>query len=250
MLVRPYRPCTAKDVEAAKTQAAAACQAWARAWLDPVTVSVDVEPMETGGAALRAADPADSWYSLSGEFGTVWAPSSLAAPIAQAMFDEEAVGERRADGLACEVGRQALCSLLCALAGSPLDAAPRLAARPEHLLEAGRPVLRQRIAISSTAVLDMYVELPEKTASSTAAKRPALQALTMGLSGQSVEVRAVLGETEIELGVLHSLAVGDVLRLDGRLDDGIALWIGEKRLPCTGYLGSLDGQLAIEVART
>lgn len=250
MRVRAYRPCTTHDIESARARALAVCRAWAVDWADVATLGVEVEPLTAKSSLPGADDSTLAWYGRIGTHGQVWASGAAAVLLAQTLFGGERPDPRRADGLALGVARQALGSLLAGLAGTAAGEGAELVAAPApvHLAEPGRAALLQRIRVGSVAI-DVMAELPAHVPPAPLAKRSFAHSLTASLTGQPVPVRAVLGQAEVELGVLQSLAVGDVVRLDGRLDDSIALWAGDQRLPCNAYLGSIDGHLAVEVAR-
>ena len=250
MKVRPYRPCTAQDVAAASARAARHGSDWSAAWVDAAAVTVHVSAPVPGGMAADF-DRDGPWWAATGECGTAWVNIAAATTVAEALFEEAGVGARRKDGLAAAVGRRALGELLCLLAGQGLanQAEPTEAAVPVHLFELGRAMLAHRVEFGGGGRVDIYLELPETSTAVTRRDALPLAAMSLGLNAQAVRVQAMLADTEIELGQLHGLAVGDVLRLDAQLDAGIELRIGDKRLPCKGYLGLSSGRLAVELGR-
>jgi hypothetical protein len=69
------------------------------------------------------------------------------------------------------------------------------------------------------------------------------------LRGQTLEVRFVAGEAELELGTLQTMVVGDVVRLDSKVDEPLML-IGPAGSPlAAGYLGIHEGRKAAQLAK-
>lgn len=250
MQVRPYRPCTASDVGAVQARVAEILATWAEAWVDGGAVRGDVSASIGGSPTVFESD--GPWCTVAGPHGSVWTRIGSSAVATGLLFDEAVVGGRRSDGLATSLGRRALAELLSALAGAPSEGGSGLqeAPAPLHLLQAGRSVLRLQLQLATAGVIDVHFELSRPVSAATPGRGPTLAAdMSLGLADQAIEVQALLGDTEIELGQLHGLAVGDVLRLDAQVDEGIELRIGGKRLPCKGYLGAIDGRLAVELGR-
>lgn len=249
MEVRPYRPCTASDVGAAQARVEEILATWSAAWTDAGGVGGEVSASIGENPAAFASD--GPWCTVAGSHASVWTRTASAAVATELLFDEAVVGGRRSEGLAMSLGRRALAELLSALAGTAPTGASGLqeVPAPVHLLQAGRAVLRLQLELATAGVIDVYLERSGPVSEATPGRGPALADLSLGLADQAVEVQAVLGDTEIELGLLHGLAIGDVLRLDAQVDDGIELRIGGKRLPCKGYLGTIDGRLAVELGR-
>ena len=67
---------------------------------------------------------------------------------------------------------------------------------------------------------------------------------------QQVTVRATLGAVEVDLGTLHMLRPGDVLRLDKRLDEPVELDIAGERLQCDAFLVASGSHKAVELNRS
>lgn len=121
-------------------------------------------------------------------------------------------------------------------------------AAPAHFAQAGRALLQLTLRGEHDA-LRLLVELPEAQPPATTRKPAPLGSARAAIGQQPVTVEVRLGSAEIHLGALATLAVGDVLVLDRRLDEGVELRVDEQRLPCVGWLGSVDGRIAVEVAR-
>jgi flagellar motor switch/type III secretory pathway protein FliN len=95
----------------------------------------------------------------------------------------------------------------------------------------------------------MLMELPHADLELGVSRRDGVLPAQGAIAKQTVRVDVRLGESELDLGSLQTLSVGDVLRLDKKLDEGVELHVGDQRLPCIGYLAAHDGDVVIELAR-
>lgn len=240
MDTRVFRLCTTADKAAFQARATEVLRAWAGEWLGPgVDIAVACEAAEA--AALEDADGNGGWVYCDGPGGSVWAAAAQARNVASSMFGGGSAPEA---GLAAAVGHDALACLVERLAaGSDARLTPEA---PVHLGEPGRATLRVTIGVG--AGLTLWIEPPPRERRAPARLGP-LATATGALHRQTVTVDVWLGQTELELGALQTLAVGDVLRLAKKLDEGVELRLNDERLPCVGYLGAVDGRVAIEVAR-
>ncbi len=62
-----------------------------------------------------------------------------------------------------------------------------------------------------------------------------------------VRLEVALGSTEVALGSLRALALGDVIRLQGQADQALVVHGPNGRPLLAGYLGVSEGQLALEL---
>jgi hypothetical protein len=69
------------------------------------------------------------------------------------------------------------------------------------------------------------------------------------IAAQTAQVRVWLGGASIELGVLQTLAVGDVVRLDARSDQPLPLTIEGQATGQRAFLGCLQGKRAAQLAQ-
>ena len=119
---------------------------------------------------------------------------------------------RRGSGAAIieiDLGAQAL-----ALVGSPVWVAQQLAARPR-----AKPPLRAELADPRLCI---------------ARARLSLQAWA--------------GKASVEIGVLQTLAPGDVIWLDARIDEPLPVSVQGRESGRTAYLGSVEGRRAVQIA--
>lgn len=64
-----------------------------------------------------------------------------------------------------------------------------------------------------------------------------------------VRAEVSLGEAEITIGALSSVRVGDVIALDARVDEPVALRLNGRENILLGYLGTHAGALAVQVVQ-
>lgn len=74
-----------------------------------------------------------------------------------------------------------------------------------------------------------------------------LMDLWSGLGEQRAQLRVWAGEAQIEFGVLQTLSVGDVVRLNRRIDAPLEVTVMGEKTPLGTYLGHLDGQKAVQI---
>jgi flagellar motor switch/type III secretory pathway protein FliN len=248
MAARAFRLCTRADLAAVRARVEEALAPWAHEWSSTAPAGewpVAADPLDT--ATLGTPDDGVEWWRFEGGAGTVWARSADAYGVAAWLFGA-VDGGVPPGGLAAEVTRRAFAALLSRIAAAAGAAPHRTLGAPAHLLEPGRGAVQVRID-GRGAALQLVVEPP---VARTRAVRRTLEPLASthaALAAQAVMVEARLGDIEVELGVLRTLAVGDVLRLPRRLDQGVELSVGGQRLPCVGYLAAVDGKVAVEIAR-
>ena len=253
MGVRSFRLPPSSEVASFEAGSLPMVLAWAAEWFGT-----------QAGATLRAAslaretrstfgssEPGSRWLRCSGVNGTMWAALCQARMLAGALFGTGGEACLPEESVSTSVGVRALESLVTRLAGAPAEPAGRLqrvAQGPQHLLVPGHAAVGATIEVAHQS-LDLIVELPVRASIARPQQRGPLAAASLALGGQSVNVDAWLGEIELDLGSLQTLAVGDVLRLGRKLDEGVELRLGGECLPCRGYLGALDGRVAVELER-
>ena len=253
MATRAFRLCTQADIDAVREHAAEAVEAWAREWVTSTPVpELQVDARAPIAAALGPLDDGAEWLRRDGAGGTIWARSEEAQGVAALLFMRAGAGPIAAGGLAANVGKQALAALLQRMAAAPDQPGgepARTLSAPSCLVEPGRAALAVRIDCAGAA-LQLFVEPPVRSERrATGRKLEPLASTRSALATHAVTIDARLGDIELELGALRTLAVGDVLRLSKRLDQGADLCVGGQRLPCVGYLAVVDGHVAVEIAR-
>jgi len=245
MGARPYRLCSAAAIARAQLHATQALQRWCIEWMGPnAGGQIAVEVSEQPRTSAAANEEAGRWLRAQGDKGTLWVETSRQALLARLLFGPSA-GVVRPGTLAASSAAQALEALLLELAGADSF---QQASAPVHLQEAGRAGVQVMVRWGSESLL-LQGELAPAPRPAAASARSPLGSLMHALGAQPVTLQACLGSTELDLETLHMLRVGDVLRLDKRVDGGLDLSVAGEELRCGGYLVSLDGAKAIEFTR-
>ncbi|GEM_PF-4661203 len=66
------------------------------------------------------------------------------------------------------------------------------------------------------------------------------------IHGRSVSLEAVLGEAELTLDELQTLGIGDVIRLDRKLEEPLTIRLSDAAI-CAGYLGTAGDRKAVQL---
>lgn len=242
MEVHDYLVCTRSALQAVRTHVEDALQAWAADWMGAsAELSVQCFPFELP----EREDLSDAWCQFTGRWGSAWVRADAQSIASAALFGVQSTD---GDGVAVSVADQAVRALLERLTDSQtpplkMDALPALALAP------GRQTMRVEIR-TGELLLELVVQGSRAEGLRSSKKlSPPLTRLDIALTGQALPLRARLGETEINLGALQDLAVGDIIRLDRQLDQPAELILLDEKLPCRGYLGMLDGRIAVEIGR-
>jgi len=74
--------------------------------------------------------------------------------------------------------------------------------------------------------------------------------LDEALARERITLRTVLSGTELNLGQLQSLSIGDVIPLEHRLDAPLKVVSAEGAELCEGWLGQRQGRIAVEMTRS
>ena len=78
------------------------------------------------------------------------------------------------------------------------------------------------------------------------AHRISLMPARQAIAERTVSVEAILGEAELTLDELQTLGIGDVIRLDRRLDEPLTVRISSA-VACAGFLGTAGEQKAVQL---
>jgi flagellar motor switch/type III secretory pathway protein FliN len=206
----------------------------------PFEVQVHPCSAPAGPAAGEARVPS---LGAHGAHGSFWVDAEQASAVEALLFG----GTGRPAGMGAAIAQQALVELIEALA----DAAPR--ACPQEVIDLsvpGRALADVRIRCGGHT-LALLVELPDPNLLPlhAAEARPRSASYAAALLPHPVTVHASLGAVEVDLGALHMLRPGDILRLDKRLDEPVELDIAGERLCCEAYLVASGGRKAVELNR-
>lgn len=75
----------------------------------------------------------------------------------------------------------------------------------------------------------------------------AVRSLRQAVESQTINVEVIAGQAELLLQEIAALSVGDVLRLNRKIDEPLRVVIADSDLPVTGYLGMTGTRKAIQL---
>ena len=82
--------------------------------------------------------------------------------------------------------------------------------------------------------------------------RPAVgspvEPVSRALQAQVVELDGIVGEAELAVEELSTLAVGDVIRLNRKISEPLQVRLGGGAVVCAARLGSLKGRTAVQLS--
>jgi flagellar motor switch/type III secretory pathway protein FliN len=224
----------------------------ARQWLSDWSRQLDVRVVARCVPAdeLRSAAMAAQGWAAGGDDGHathVADPDALLALVKRLLAGVETSGDEGA--IASELARQALDELLRRLTGSTVKqgAAPV----PEHWERGSGAacVVLQMGAEEIFALLDplrvegllRHLPAPRHTEAPLTDPRTCI-------GRTPVEVGVWLGSAELDLAQFQSLAVNDVIQLDGRIDEPLRLAIGGRPTALArAFLGQRNEQKAVRL---
>jgi hypothetical protein len=262
MEAQAYKLFGAHELAAAREGAQDRIAAWSSAWLPAgVTAELECEPASACHQRFKAFDRAQ-WTRVaarSGEFVAMPSAADGARAFsevllghAEAAFHPQAAGSE----LAAAAAGTALRGLLAALLGSQRDPAGpeygRGIAPDQAIWNVGSAALAFRLTAGGAHV--DFVCGPAWTLSLLAQRlRPAADArLTdrrTAVALQHVQLQVLAGSAEVDLRSLSAIAPGDVISLDGGVDQPMAVVVAAGARPrvCGGRLGSIEGRRSIEL---
>jgi len=259
MPVRDFRLLGASTLDTVRARAAAAVGAWAADW------GLGADAWEVRCARPEAGLAGVAW-DASWQAGArqLWlaCPDTLSYALQLAMFGRESghagfeprPAPPRLAPLAAGRARDALGAALAgALLGEEGGQPPRpgVAGQPAPgLLARGAGTLCVTVSIAGT---DCRILLDGASVSLLApSARPALAALApvrlfKALEATPVRLPVRLGQAELGLSALMSVAVGDVIRLERAADAPVEVLAPGGGAFLRGYPGQLDGMVAVEL---
>jgi hypothetical protein len=244
--VRPIRLLTASELAAVRATVEATLGQWTAQWCSAGTaVTVECAAATPPSAEQLAAA---TWLCGKSADTDVWFCPEAESLIGAALF-----GAGSGAPLGAAVARLAINDLLARWVGDD-GAQVAEAPTPQHLWQTGRRVVAVAVTFggkAKVAALTLLIESRAQSAVTTRADpgRGVPHTVRSAVRDQRVQIEVSLGQVEIELGLLRSLAIGDVLRLDRALDAAADIRICGSRVDCVGYLGAHDGQRAVALAR-
>lgn len=260
MNVTPYLLVKRSTVVALAERAGAALARWGAEWA----------PLPDGGVTCAAASASEvyraapaNWRPRTlGDGVSVWVnvQAGLERSLEQILFDlleEDPSGDTRLRSpIATKVSADALDDLLASLIyeftgqrSEPADPAPL----PDRLFRAGSGTVLCSIGLGDKTIRllipGIALELAADPQSAHSAEGRAVAPLQDALAGLPVKLSIELSETEIPLGYLRTLALGDVLALPAGVDEPLRVAGPDGRTLCHAHLGSLKGHHAVEVVK-
>jgi len=234
----------------ARLQAAteAALRGWSQRW--GVDASCEAAPADDAAAASA---PGQAWLVEHGVRPAVrlaW-PGRLHDALGRALYR---LASAPAPGtLAADSVRHVADDLLQRLAeawfvarwNAPADsgaAAPADRVPPRWLA-----VVDVRLTVAGTPLPALVPALRFRSTAAPAAQPLTPAATVAAFAGAAARVEAVVGRAELSLGEVAQLQAGDVLLLDTRLLDPIALRIAEGTVALPAALGARDGARAVQL---
>jgi hypothetical protein len=243
MLERPYKLFGAHERAAMEKAVDARVSAWRAAWLAD---AAGIECAPAPELAARLAGCAGEWRASVLQNGDSIALRSDETRLAGALCGRADAGD---SPYARHVAEEALRELAAALLGSreakaakglPEDAwLPGSACYACHI-QAGAA----RIGVVSNAAWTLRLLralLPRPPGARLVERRAAV-------ADQRLEVRAVAGWADLQLGVLRGLDVGNVIALEARLDRPVNLATPSGAVLCSARLGQREGHKAVSLA--
>jgi|GEM_PF-918797 len=260
MQAQPFMLLSQASLAAVQSAVAAAAGAWARDWgVAPDALGVRAE--RAWEAARPKRQPASDWHLCAATGArAVWLaqPAELQAELQQLLFARDAThgpqGGAEAS-LAPAAARRALLALQAALSAAALadgdaggDAAP---------VPAEREWTRGQGAVQVSVTLGKQhcqLLLNQGAVAALAGQgKPGLPALApvhyrRALAAAPVTLELRVGAAQVSLASLMSLAVGDVVKLDTKVDEPVRLASSAGVPLFAAYLGKVGDQVAVEAA--
>lgn len=253
MAQRPYKLFGAHERAAMAALIGARVAAWAGAWL-PEAAAARVESAPASEVLPRFAE-AEGWTGYAtqgGESAALLVPDkdlealaailcgATQAPRGRAFAGVSWLSEHLAQAALRELASVLLDARAVSVSQADLQDAwlPRSASYAADIAAGGA-----RIGLVANGAWTQRV-LKEKL------PRPAAARLTdrrSAVAERTLQVRAVAGWAELDLGVVQALAVGNVIALETRIDRPMTLATISGTALCGARLGSLEGRKAVSL---
>lgn len=255
MAHRLYKLINQTELAQIGARLAAASEVWSAAWLAGAAAARvqchraaewragPGSPAETWMA--RGADPAQ-WLALrfgtgfNSQLGRKLIPGAAAA-VPSALLDELLM--------------LALADLLhphCPwLAGSVPEKVAPAEGVPAQAWETGSGAVVAELAWGEARLIIVFSAAQVRSMQGGAAALPAARApfamTTDGLLGERVQLKVWAGAAQLELGLLQTIVVGDVIKLDTRIDEPLEVQTSDGAPVCHAFLGSFQGRKSIKL---
>lgn len=254
---RPYQLLNTSGLAAIERSLAVAWEAWAAAWLaaqPPARIrcyrASEYRVARTRPEAWLYAGPAAASVALScsagftGRLGALLTGGAAEMRAGASPLHDELVRRALAELVAL------LCPWVAGRAAARIGAAEAL---PQQGWEAGSG--------AAVAVLEWDGELVElvlgaaqvaallPAAADAPARRPGTR-IADALAGGRLRLNVLAGEVQLELGLLQTIAIGDVIRLDTRIDQPLQVVNEDGARLCGAFLGSCEGRKSVQLVAT
>lgn len=258
----PYKLLNRSELTHIEVAVKAACRGWVDTWLG--------EDEDCEVTCHRSADcqgtllaPEMRWLvvgtTVEQQAAIVCEPEFLARFGARLLAIESAggaVAEVAGSPLLADVALSATTSLLNAVAaddGAMAISATRSSGLSPEFLRQGSGAA---IAQIDCGVTRFFVALgPQRVAGILSTmeygvtRRAVLTKIVDALSNQRLQLHVLAGEAQLELGLLQTIVVGDVIKLDTRVDQPLRVVNGESGRVCNAYLGTQQGRKSIQLTK-
>jgi flagellar motor switch/type III secretory pathway protein FliN len=264
MQTRPYKLLGSGELAWLTRSAQQSLDNWAGEWLAGTgSTAVRCLPAHECSNKNRLAGQPAAWTRFSmpqGHWFAILLDDHAAAVLAGGLFGPAGAGGRapgdRQSALALSVVRKAAAHMSLSLLKRmvPLgDAAlPAISSDslPAPVWQYGSGAVVFEISLASEQVWALAAPETVIAACDGRGRRPGKPELTdlaQALQRQKVELQVSSGEAEMELGTLQTLAVGDVVRLDTRADEPLAVTDALGAQMGRAFLGVNEGSKAIQL---
>jgi Type III flagellar switch regulator (C-ring) FliN C-term len=259
MTSRPYRIFGATEQQAAVQRARTALVEWASEWV----VAGDT-PHVVEATSLSNVSEITTW-ELFGERNVAFVAVGFGASQNQEILDlflgklpsARPSNPENTDHIADSLAQQALRSLAERLyVAAGLDSGTTKAASwsgvlPCNVEEPGVAGLALRCALGHGAVLYYIVLYPGSldvlAQDATDLDTEPTMAVMHAIASERVSIEIFIGEGELTIEELGTLATGDVLPLGRKLSQEVSVRLDAQTPVCTGLLGSAQGKMAIRI---
>lgn len=258
MTARPYRLYGESDVAKVIGHVRGTVDEWWRTWMGAVLVGVVPE--------VRILDiavaPEEGWLYLASDRNRqvgIRPEGDWTRELPDMLYGarvEETASERRG-ALEAELLSSVLADLVtrCLRQSGPANPSARVLVSGSRASAASLPgsgflVMRVTVNPSQHLWLLMGPELAEVVCGteSHGAQQGPLVAPLQALGNRRVTLELAVGDGELTIEELGSLAVGDVIPLDRKLSDEIAVTVDGATPACRGFLGSVNGKVAVQIS--
>ncbi len=243
MQARDFNPLDVARLSTSSDALVQALRQWQAAW--GICQEVHVHARAAHEAAPLPA--AQTWWRASGD-AWLGADPAFETALARQLFSCASSG---ASSIAGAVAADARTELLAAIGAAlqcaePFDPVPGEA--PQESLRRGSGAVALLVRIGGLQLHVIRDKLPSQRRARASIASPCVPAPD-ALRHCNVGMLVTVGKLQLRLESLASIGVGDVLRLDRRLDEPALVTVDDGTPLCNGYLGSNGPHRALSLFR-